>query len=102
MGEMPSNDGESTGLRSSRSGTTGGDLDKEEDGKRGPLSGTRAETWRDGSEDYELFARLPPSQRSELVRRLVAGKTLWRDDPMLMERTRREAAAHLMADDNEI
>ena len=77
-------------------GTTAGDGVFIYPGKRGPLSGTRAETWRDGSEDYELLARLPPAQRSELVRRLVAGKTDWRDDPVLLERTRREAAAQLM------
>jgi hypothetical protein len=78
-------------------GTTAGDGVFIYPGKQGPLSGTRAETWRDGSEDYELFVQLPTSRRSELVRRLVAGKTDWRDDPELMERTRREAAAHLMA-----
>jgi len=78
-------------------GTTAGDGVFIYPGKRGPLSGTRAETWRDGSEDYELLARLPPAQRSELVRRLVAGKTDWRDDPALLERTRRKAAAQLMA-----
>ena len=77
-------------------GTTAGDGVFVYPGSYGPLTGTRAETWRDGSEDYELLARLPAPKRNELVRRLVAGKTDWRDDPALMEETRREAARLLM------
>ena len=66
-------------------------------GQEGPLSSARLETWRDGSEDYELFARLSPTERLPLIRRLVRSIAGWDDDATLLEQVRREAAAALLA-----
>ena len=61
------------------------------------MSGTRLETWRDGTEDAELFMRLPLSKRQQLVHRLVRSIGEWENDPVLLERVRREAAEAVLA-----
>jgi hypothetical protein len=76
-------------------GTTAGDGIFLYPGKEGPLMGARLETWRDGSEDYEMFAQLPSALRRQLVHQLVSGLASWTDDAELLERTRRQAAAIL-------
>jgi hypothetical protein len=87
-------------------GTTAGDGVFIYPGRNGPVSGARLETWRDGSEDAELFMRLPLLQRQQLVHRLVRSIGEWEDDPLLLERVRREAAqavlshASIKTDDN--
>ena len=48
-------------------GSTAGDGIFVYPGKEGPIVGARLETWRDGSEDFELFARLPIEHRQRLV-----------------------------------
>ena len=78
-------------------GTTAGDGVFLYPGRDGPVSGARFETWRDGSEDAELFMKLPLAPRQQLVRRLVRSIGEWQDDPLLLERTRREAAEAVMA-----
>jgi hypothetical protein len=78
-------------------GTTSGDGIFLYPGREGPLVGARVETWRDGSEDHELFAQLPMEQRQRLVHQLVSGLASWSDDPELLESVRREAAAYVMA-----
>ena len=78
-------------------GTTAGDGVLIYPGKEGPLASSRSETWRDGFEDIELFARLPMAQRRELVHKLVAGMTRWEDDPVQLEATRREAAGMILS-----
>ena len=77
-------------------GTTAGDGVFIYPGRAGPISGTRLETWRDGSEDAEIFMRLPLLQRQQLVHRLVRSIGEWEADPILLERVRREAAAQLL------
>ena len=78
-------------------GTTAGDGVFLYPGRSGPLSGARLETWRDGSEDAEIFMRLPLQQRQALVWRLVRSIGEWWDDPALLEHIRREAAHAVMA-----
>ena len=78
-------------------GTTAGDGVFLYPGRSGPLSGARLETWRDGSEDAEIFMRLPLQQRQALVWRLVRSIGEWRDEPALLEHIRREAAHAVMA-----
>lgn len=79
-------------------GSTAGDGVFIYPGSEGPLASARSETWRDGSEDFELFARLPMDKRRLLVQQAVAGMTQWQDDPLLLERLRRQAASMILAD----
>ena len=58
----------------------------------GPCGSIRLKNLRDGIEDWELFDRLPTSQRDRLLRKLVRNGTDWTDDVLLLERTRRTAA----------
>jgi hypothetical protein len=78
-------------------GTTAGDGMFLYPSRTGPLSGARLETWRDGSEDAEIFMRLPLKQRQALVWRLVRSIGEWRDEPSLLEQVRREAARAVIA-----
>ena len=49
-------------------------------------------------EDWELFSRLKPSSAIPLLQRLVRSATDWTEDARLLEDTRREAAALLVAE----
>ena len=63
----------------------------------GPCSTIRLKNLRDGIEDLELFSRLSWAQRAPLLQQLIRNGTDWTDDPALLERVRREAAARIMA-----
>ena len=78
-------------------GTTAGDGVFLYPGRDGPVSGARLETWRDGTEDAEIFLRLSLQKRQELVHRLVQSIGQWQTDFALLEAVRREAAAAVMA-----
>ena len=64
----------------------------------GPCGTTRLAALRDGLEDWELFSRLKPSSAIPLLQRLVRSATDWTEDARLLEDTRREAAALLVAE----
>ena len=68
-------------------------------GADGPLSSIRLENIADGFEDCELFRRLKnTTHRDELITMLVQSGDRWTDDPALLERVRREAAAAVIAE----
>eukprot|EP01043_Picozoa_sp_COSAG02_P022119 COSAG02_NODE_1139_length_14295_cov_63.689279_11_plen_789_part_00 len=62
-------------------------------GVHGPLSSIRLEAYRRGLEDRALMMLLTSKQRTELSRRLVRSASNWSIDEVLMEQTRRDAAA---------
>ena len=82
-------------------GTTAGDGLFVYPGRAGPVSGARLENWRDGSEDAELFLRLPLARRQELVHTVVRSIGEWSEDAALVEKVRRAAAKAGMADEYE-
>jgi hypothetical protein len=77
-------------------GTTAGDGVFVYPGRDGPVAGARMENWRDGSEDIEIFARLPASSRLLFIHRLVRSIGEWEINATLLEQTRREAAEELV------
>lgn len=62
-------------------------------GAYGPLSSLRLEAYRRGLEDRAVLALLGAKQRAELAARMVRGPSNWTIDAVLMEKTRRDAAA---------
>ena len=66
-------------------------------GPDGPISSSRLESIRDALEDMELFRMLPAAVRRAAVSRLVRSPTDHDDDPLLLEKVRRELGrqAHL-------
>ena len=61
-----------------------------------PVPGLRYINLADGIEDQHLFAQCGASC-SDLLRRLVRSGDEWRDAPLMLEATRREAARRVMA-----
>ena len=78
-------------------GTTAGDGVLLYPGRSGPVSGSRLESWRDGSEDAEIFLRLPLHERQRLIHQVVRSIGEWSGDVEVVERIRRHAAAAVMA-----
>ena len=61
----------------------------------GPVPGLRYVNLADGIEDAELF-RLCGDGCADLISKLVTSGDQWRDDPALLEETRRRAAARVV------
>ena len=61
-------------------------------GPNGPIGTTRLETIRDGLEDWELFL-MAGDAVVPLLAQLVRSATDWTEDPVLLERVRRQVAA---------
>ena len=62
----------------------------------GPCASIRLKNIRDGIEDWELLDRLPIAVRTPLIRQLVRNGTERTEDPLLLERVRRQAAQLVM------
>ena len=81
-------------------------------GPHGPASSVRLENLRDGMEDYSLFHRLGADRSAKLISRVVANGPHcspgaawnnvssrcvdWREEPLVLEQARRQAAAMLV------
>ena len=62
-------------------------------GHAGPLSSIRLEAYRMGLEDRALLALLNDNERTSLSGRMVQSATNWTIDAMVLEKSRRDAAA---------
>ena len=70
-------------------------------GPDGPLATNRLVNIADGIEDYQLFRRLGStdsiSNGDDLITQVIANLTAWDDDPLVLERARRQAARRIVA-----